>query len=78
MAAKRSRLNDTIRTTKAEKPTPVADVLRADTGQKTTRRTTIYLSEQTWRELKIRTVEEGTNVSSVIENLIQAYLQDKK
>lgn len=76
MAEKRTRLADTVRKNQAaQKVDPVAV---ADTFVKNetvlSRRTTIYLSDDTWKRLKIRSVEAGQNVSQIIEHLVVDYL----
>ena len=39
-----------------------------------TRRTTVYLSEETWKSLKHAAVEEGVAVSPLVERLVKDYL----
>ena len=78
MTPSRPRLADTMR---ARKDSPTAEPHKtANEPQKETaltRRTTIYLSDDSWKKLKIRSVEEGTNVSQIIENLVVGYLNNK-
>lgn len=87
MTPSRPRLVDTMRARKGttpSEPVAVADTFatkRQSEPQKETmltRRTTIYLSDDSWKRLKIRSVEEGTNVSQIIENLVVDYLDKKK
>lgn len=81
MTPPRNRLADTIRQpAKKTASTPVKDTLRHDDGEevKLTRRTTVYLSEKTWKDLKISAVEDDKNVSQIIENLVDGYLKRRK
>ncbi|EEW48383.1 hypothetical protein HMPREF0290_3009 [Corynebacterium efficiens YS-314] len=81
MTPPRNRLADTIRQpAKKTASTPVKDTLRNDEEEKTklTRRTTVYLSEQTWKDLKISAVEDEKNVSQIIENLVEGYLMRRE
>ena len=60
MAEKRTRLADTVRKEKAAKkatPVAVADTF-ANKDVVLDRRTTIYLSQDNWKALKLRSVEE--------------------
>lgn len=86
MTPSRPRLADTMRARKGSpsaEPIAVADTFPHKTANEPqketalTRRTTIYLSDDSWKKLKIRSVEEGTNVSQIIENLVVDYLNNK-
>lgn len=80
MAEKRSRLADTVRknhATNKTNPVAVADTF-ANKSPTLSRRTTIYLSDDTWKRLKIRSVEEGKNLSQIIESLVLSYLEKSK
>ncbi|MGP5623205.1 hypothetical protein ACTXPP_12790 [Candidatus Corynebacterium faecigallinarum] len=70
---KRPRLADTMRKPNASPARPVAEVLD-DGSEKLDRRTTIYLSSSTWKALKLRAVEEETNASQIIEELLKEHL----
>ena len=85
MTPSRPRLADTMRARKdspSAEPVSVADTFphkaAGESKKETalTRRTTIYLSDDSWKKLKIRSVEEGANVSQIIENLVVDYLND--
>ena len=78
MTQKNSRLADTIRKPKVEtSSTTVKDTLQ--TGEnKRTRRTTIYLNADMWQQLKIATIEDGTNLSQLVEQLATDYLEKRK
>lgn len=81
MTPPRNRLADTIRQpAKKTASTPVKDTLRNDDSKevKLTRRTTVYLSEQTWKDLKISAVEDEKNVSQIIEHLVEGYLMRRE
>lgn len=61
------------RTTTGRKPTKPSAATPAPTdeeGTELTRRTTIYLKEETWKSMKLMTVETGESVSAYIERLI--------
>lgn len=76
-----NRLADTIRQpAKKTASTPVKDTLRNDEEEKTklTRRTTVYLSEQTWKDLKISAVQDDKNVSQIVEKLVDSYLKNRE
>ncbi|MCS5480954.1 hypothetical protein NYP18_15020 [Corynebacterium sp. YIM 101645] len=78
MTPPRNRLADTIRQpAKKTASIPVKDTLRHDDEEETklTRRTTVYLSEQTWKKLKISAVEDDKNVSQIVEDLVDSYLK---
>lgn len=81
MTPPRNRLADTIRqpATKAAS-TPVKKTLRNHAGEDTalTRRTTVYLSEKTWTDLKVATVQDGESVSQVMEKLVVSYLKRRE
>lgn len=73
-----SRLADTIRKPRVKtSSTTVKDTLQTDVGKRT-RRTTIYLNADLWQQLKIATVEEDTNLSSLIEQIASDYLEKRK
>ena len=78
MTQKNSRLADTIRKPKVKtSSTTVKDTLQ--TGEnKRTRRTTIYLNADMWQQLKIATIEDGTNLSQLVEQLATDYLEKRK
>ena len=78
MTQKNSRLADTIRKQKEKtSSTTVKDTLQ--TGEnKRTRRTTIYLNADMWQQLKIATIEDGTNLSQLVEQLATDYLEKRK
>ena len=76
MADKRARLADTVRKNQAAQktaPVAVADTF-ANTGVVLDRRTTIYLSQDNWKALKLRSVEEGKNLSELVNDLVSDYL----
>lgn len=76
---KKNRLADTIRHPDPQTISrPVAETLRETGESPLTRRTTIYLSEQTWKKIKITAIEEETNVSQIIEKLLKGYLNSKE
>ena len=78
MTQKNSRLADTFRKPKViTSSTTVKDTLQ--TGEnKRTRRTTIYLNADMWQQLKIATIEDGTNLSQLVEQLATDYLEKRK
>ena len=78
MTQKNIRLADTIRKPKVKtSSTTVKDTLQ--TGEnKRTRRTTIYLNADMWQQLKIATIEDGTNLSQLVEQLATDYLEKRK
>lgn len=79
MAEKRSRLADTVRknhATNKTNPVAVADTF-ASKDAVLDRRTTIYLSQDNWKALKLRSVEEGKNLSELINGLVSDYLNGK-
>ena len=79
MAEKRTRLADTVRkgqTTQKKKPVAVADTF-AYKDAVLDRRTTIYLSQDNWKALKLRSVEENKNLSELINDLVTDYLSTK-
>lgn len=78
MTQKNSRLADTIRKPKVKtSSTTVKDTLQ--TGEnKRTRRTTIYINADMWQQLKIATIEDGTNLSQLVEQLATDYLEKRK
>ena len=78
MTQKNSRLADTIRKPQVKtSSTTVKDTLQ--TGEnKRTRRTTIYLNADMWQQLKIATIEDGTNLSQLVEQLATDYLEKRK
>jgi len=79
-AKKKNRLVATLRSPAAQQPTPtpVKETLQSAKTSSKSRRTTIYLSDHTWRELKKATVDDGSNVSEVIEELVKKYLADRQ
>lgn len=78
MAQKKSRLADTIRRPDPRTvSTPVAETLRETNEPQLTRRTTIYLSDQTWKAVKHAAVEEETNVSQIVERLIKQHISSR-
>ena len=79
MSTSRPRLADTMREKKKaphSPAVPVADTFANQTAN-LTRRTTIYLSDGTWKKLKHCSVEEGRNLSQILEALAADYLKDK-
>lgn len=79
MVEKRTRLADTVRKEKAAKkatPIAVADTF-ANKDVVLDRRTTIYLSQDNWKALKLRSVEEDKNLSELINDLVTDYLSTK-
>ncbi|SCX11516.1 hypothetical protein [Corynebacterium jeikeium] len=79
MAEKRTRLADTVRKGQAaqkKKPVAVADTF-ANKDAVLDRRTTIYLSQDNWKALKLRSVEEDKNLSELINDLVTDYLSAK-
>jgi hypothetical protein len=81
MTPPRNRLADTIRKpAKKKTSTPVEKTLRSNTDEDTklTRRTTVYLSEKTWTELKVATVQDGKSVSQIMEKLVDDYLKRRE
>ncbi|AAK94058.1 ParB (plasmid) [Corynebacterium jeikeium K411] len=79
MAEKRAHLADTLskgRVIKKTKPVPVADTF-ANKDVALDRRTTIYLSQDNWKALKLRSVEEDKNLSELINDLVADYLSAK-
>lgn len=81
MTPPRNRLADTIRQpAKKAASTPVKDTLRNGDEEevKLTRRTTIYLSDQTWKELKISAVQDDKSVSQIVEKLVESYLKRRE
>ena len=81
MTPPRNRLADTIRQpVKRTASTPVKKTLRnhADKSTELTRRTTVYLSEKTWTDLKIATVQDGESVSQIMEKLVVSYLKRRE
>lgn len=78
MTQKNSRLADTIRKPKVKtSSTTVKDTLQAGENKRT-RRTTIYLNADMWQQLKIATIEDGTNLSQLVEQLATDYLEKRK
>lgn len=71
---KRPSLKDTMRKPQATAARSVEDVLAESDGARLDRRTTIYLSSPTWKALKLRAVEEETNASQIIEEMLKKYL----
>lgn len=68
----RPRLADTMRKPAGNPARAVEDVL--EEGRKLDRRTTIYLSTPTWKALKMKAVEQDTNASQIIEDLLKEHL----
>lgn len=78
MAQKKNRLAETIRRPDPRTvSTPVAETLRETNEPQLTRRTTIYLSDQTWKAVKLAAVEEETNVSQIVERFIKQHIDSK-
>lgn len=76
MSDKRARLADTVRKNQSVKkndPVAVADTF-ANKGAVLDRRTTIYLSQDNWKALKLRSVEEEKNLSELVNDLVSDYL----
>ncbi|WP_413464518.1 ribbon-helix-helix protein, CopG family [Corynebacterium sp. 22KM0430] len=75
MVQKKNRLADTIRKPDPHSVSvPVAETLREAKESQLTRRTTVYLSDPTWKAIKHAAVEEGTNVSQILERLIKNHI----
>ncbi len=75
MNQKKNRLADTIRKPNPHSTgIPVADTLHNNNEPQLTRRTTVYLSDQTWKAVKYASIEKSTNVSQIIEGLIKEHL----
>lgn len=55
---------------KTTKPSAATPAPTDEEGTELTRRTTIYLKEETWKSMKLMTVETGASVSAYIERLI--------
>ena len=68
---KRPSLKDTMRKPQATAARSVEEVLAESDSARLDRRTTIYLSSPTWKALKLRAVEEETNASQIIEQLLR-------
>ena len=72
--AKRGSIASTIRSTpgrKAGTPSSVKSTLTNGEDPKLNRRTTVYLKEETWKSMKLMTIETGESVSAYIERLIE-------
>lgn len=72
MTNNRHTLADTLRKQKETQPA-VADTFTSDTPN-LNRRTTIYLEQETWIALKKRSIDEGKNLSEIINALAKEYL----
>ena len=46
-------------------------------GKEETVKFTIYLKDETRRALRIRSIEEGTSATKIVERLVQTYLSKK-
>ena len=55
---------------KTTRPSAATPTPTDEEGTELTRRTTIYLKEETWKSMKLMTVETGESVSAYIERLI--------
>ena len=66
--ARRSSRTTTGR--KTTRPSAATPTPTDEEGTELTRRTTIYLKEETWKSMKLMTVETGESVSAYIERLI--------
>lgn len=71
---KRPSLKDTMRKPQATAARSVEEVLAESDSARLDRRTTIYLSSPTWKALKLRAVEEETNASQIIEEMLKKHL----
>lgn len=67
-ARRSSRTTTTGR--KTTRPSAATPTPTDEEGTELTRRTTIYLKEETWKSMKLMTVETGESVSAYIERLI--------
>jgi ribbon-helix-helix protein, copG family len=71
-----NRLADTLReqaiVEQESPPTPVADILSSPVSDE--RRTTVYLSEDLRRKLKMKAAEHGTTISDITARALQNYL----
>ena len=76
MENKKNRLADTLRSSGAFSRGSAMKVKDTLVSKKSslTRRTTVYLSEETWKSLKHAAVEEGVAVSPLVERLAKDYL----
>ena len=74
----RSNLRDTLRASRSRKdtsePRAVAEVMTEGAPGRLDRRLTVYMNSETWRQMRHRALEEGTNISQTIEVLCQDYL----
>ncbi|MGP5029492.1 MULTISPECIES: plasmid partition protein ParG [Corynebacterium] len=78
MATKKNSLADTMRPSMnaAKKKVAVEDTLRPEPSG-LSRRTTVYFSEETAKELKIAAIEDGTNMSQIVEDLVADWLVNR-
>lgn len=60
----------------AKKKVAVEDTLRPEPSG-LSRRTTVYFSEETAKELKIAAIEDGTNMSQIVEDLVVEWLVNR-
>lgn len=72
---KRPSLKDTMRKPQATATRSVEEVFAEGDSSRLDRRTTIYLSSPTWKALKLRAVEEETNASQIIEEMLKNHLE---
>ena len=74
---KKNRLADTVRRSPGitTPPKSVAGVLSEHTTKNLDRRTTIYLSSDTWKQLKVRAALEETSISQIVEDLVSDYIR---
>lgn len=59
-----------------KKKVAVEDTLRPGTSE-LSRRTTVYFTEETAKELKIAAVEDGTNMLQIVEDLAVDWLVNR-
>lgn len=71
---KRPSLKDTMRKPQTVAARSVEEVFAESDSARLDRRTTIYLSSPTWKALKLRAVEEETNASQIIEEILKKHL----
>ncbi|MDN6457239.1 MULTISPECIES: hypothetical protein [Actinomycetes] len=75
MATKKNSLADTMRQSvrSGNRKITVEETLRPGTSD-LTRRTTIYFTEETAKELKIAAIKNGTNMSQIVEGIAVDWL----
>ena len=78
MATKKNSLADTMRPSMGagKNKVTVEDTLRPGTSE-LSRRTTVYFTEETAKELKIAAIEDGTNMSQIVEDLVADWLVNR-